>query len=50
MLRVVQAVMLMRQRGIAFRFIITESGRDNVPGQPGDGAGFRDEPVTPDGD
>lgn len=48
MLRVSKVVEIMRQNGVAgFRFIITESGRDNVPGQPGDGGGFRDVPGEP---
>lgn len=47
MLREVQAVKIMRAAGIAFRFIVTESGRDNIPGQPGPGGGFRDVPSEP---
>lgn len=47
MLRVTQAVAIMRQHGIGFRFIVTESGRDNIPGQPGPGGGFRDIPGEP---
>jgi len=48
MLRVVKAIQLMRHAGVTgFRFIITESGRDNVPGQPGLGGGFRDVPGEP---
>lgn len=51
MLRCVQVRDIMRKNGIpGFRFIITESGRDNVPDMPGEGGGFRDEPATPDGD
>jgi len=47
MLRVVQAIEVMRRHGIKFRFIVTESGRDNIPGQPGEGGGFRDVPGEP---
>lgn len=51
MLRVAKVVRQMRAHGIVgFRFIVTESGRDNIPGQPGEGAGWKDEPTTPDGD
>lgn len=43
MLRVTKVRDIMRANGIdGYRFIITESGRDNVPGQPGQGGGFRD--------
>jgi len=48
LLRCTQVRDIMRAAGIAgFRFIITESGRDNVPGQPGEGGGFRDVPGEP---
>lgn len=47
LLRCVQAVRLLRGAGVRIRFIITESGRDNVPGQPGEGGGFRDAPGEP---
>lgn len=51
MLRCEQVAERMRANGVqGFRFVVTESGRDNVPGQPGDGGGWRDEPVTTDGD
>lgn len=51
MLRITKVVAKMRANGVAgFRFIVTESGRDNIPGQPGEGAGWKDEPATPDGD
>lgn len=43
MLRVVRALDAMKAAGVeGFRFIVTESGRDNIPGQPGEGGGFRD--------
>jgi hypothetical protein len=47
MMRCAQVADIMRQQGVGFRFIITESGRDNVPGQPGEGGGFRDVPGEP---
>lgn len=47
MLRCLKAVKAFRAVGIPFRFIVTESGRDNVPGQPGPGGGFRDVPGEP---
>lgn len=43
LMRVAKVARIMRSLGIdGYRFIITESGRDNVPGQPGQGGGFRD--------
>ena len=47
MLRCVKVVKIFRAAGVPFRFCITESGRDNVPGQPGLGGGFRDVPGEP---
>lgn len=48
LLRVSQVARIMRENGIVgYRFIITESGRDNIPGQPGPGGGFRDVPGEP---
>lgn len=47
MLRCMKVVKIFRGLNIPFRFIVTESGRDNVPGQPGLGGGFRDVPGEP---
>lgn len=51
MLRVVRDIAIWRELGIPRPgVIITESGRDDVPGTPGTGKGWRDEPRTPEGD
>lgn len=48
LMRVTQIRDIMRKNGIdGYRFIITESGRDNVPDQPGEGGGFHDAPGEP---
>lgn len=52
MLRLVRHLEAWRTLGLATlpRIIVTESGRDDIPGTPGTGKGWRDEPRTPDGD
>lgn len=51
MLRVVRTIEEWRRLGIPLpKIVITESGRDAPAGTPGDGTGWRHEPVTPDGD
>jgi len=51
MLRVARSIAEWRALGIPLPgIVITESGRDNVAGTPGFGKGWRDDPITPDGD
>lgn len=51
MLRVARSIAEWRALGIPLPgIVITESGRDDISGTPGFGKGWRDDPVTPDGD
>lgn len=48
LLRVVKALKVLRARGVGIpRFIITESGRDNIPGKPGPEKGWRNDGQAP---